>query len=105
MGPQVRMAGSLSINKRKTSTRGDSPGGVADAPDHVGATLVVAPLADALRRPGDHKGRPYILLLPDFHGFARWWPYGPGIAADEKAQDGMPRTDYNVAHCLGGTGS
>jgi hypothetical protein len=26
----------------------------------VGATLVVAPLpADAVRKPGDHKGRPY----------------------------------------------
>jgi hypothetical protein len=25
----------------------------------VGATLVVALLADAVRKPGDHKGRPY----------------------------------------------
>ncbi len=28
--------------------------------ENVGATLVVAPLpADAVRKPGDHKGRPY----------------------------------------------
>ncbi len=45
-----------------------------------------------------HDGR-------DFHGFARWRPYGSDIAARENAQDEMPRTDYNVAHCLGGTGS
>src|SRR5260370_19196333 len=36
----------------------------------------------------------------DFHGFARWRPYGYDIAAGENAQDGMPPTDLNVAHGL-----
>jgi hypothetical protein len=32
----------------------------------MGATLVVALLADAEREPGDHKGRPYIMLRSFF---------------------------------------
>ncbi len=39
--------------------RGDRSIVKSDLKDEVGATLVVAPLpADAVRKPGDHKGRP-----------------------------------------------
>jgi hypothetical protein len=32
----------------------------------VGATLVVALSSHAVREPGDHKGRPYIIYLSPF---------------------------------------
>src|SRR6266699_3423224 len=87
MGPQVRMAGSVSVNKRKTCTaeapirdrRRDAPHPRCQR--HCGSRVAFC---------GADRHAAW-----DFHGFARWWPYGRGIAADEKAQDGMPRTVYN----------
>ena len=61
MGPQVRMAGSLSVNKRKTAAADNSPTRGRGR-------------REALRRPSPPmmQGRPYTALLPtDFHGFAR----------------------------------
>jgi len=82
------MAGSVSINKHKPAP--------AQAPSARSPALGDAPAAFRAAA---------SFLCCDFHGFARWQPYGPDMAAAEKAEDGWPRTDYNVAHHFGGTGS
>ena len=45
--------------------------GLPDARLYVGATLVVALLADAARNPGDHKGRPYRGNMDRFATYPR----------------------------------
>src|SRR5215467_2908154 len=72
------MAGSVSVNKHKTSA--------ARVP---GRAVAPAPLAAAhcqhraVSRVAFHRTAP--LLRVGFHGFARWWPYGPDIAGTRKA--------------------
>jgi len=92
---KARLAATASINKGKARDA-EAPGRRRDARQPV----VGARLAYAIGIPRRRRcyGR-------HFHGFARWRPYGYDIAASKNAQDEMPRTDYNVAHCLGGTGS
>jgi hypothetical protein len=83
MGPQVSMAGSVSINKRKTSAAGTCWHVVAGRVTHrspdrrrprcgVGATVVVALIYAARLPTGRPQGSPlrHRPLPADFHGFA-----------------------------------
>jgi hypothetical protein len=93
------MAGSLSINKRKTYA--------VDTPDVLAAcpakTRAVPRAAMALRSAdaiavGTFTVFGTFTVLPDDGRMD--FPGGGSMA-----QDGRPRIDYNVAHCLGGTPS
>jgi len=92
---KARLAATASINKGKAC---DAEAPWSTAGRAAARRRRALPARSALRG-ADHAAAGTFTVLPDGGRMDLT------LRLSENAQDGMPRTDYNVAHCLGGTGS